>query len=72
MLHRLRESQPKYNEAITFVVVDWDMFRTDEVATSRKIPRRSTFVLIKGGKEIDRLVAETSPDSIKAMLDRGL
>ncbi|MEZ5851114.1 MAG: thioredoxin family protein [Hyphomicrobiaceae bacterium] len=72
MLQRLRESQPEYDKAITFVVVDWDLFRTDEVTTSRKIPRRSTFVLIKGGKEIDRLVAETSPERIKAMLDRGL
>ncbi|MFV0295153.1 MAG: thioredoxin family protein [Hyphomicrobiaceae bacterium] len=72
MLHRLRESQNKYNDAITFVLVDWDTFKDKPVTTSRKIPRRSTFVLIKGGKEIDRLVAETSEKRIKAMLDKAL
>ena len=69
MLQRLRESLPQYNKAITFVLVDWDIFKNDEVTTSRKIPRRSTFVLIKGGKEVDRLVAETGEERIKAMLD---
>ena len=72
MLQRLRESLPHYNKAITFVVVDWDTFKNDEVTTSRKIPRRSSFVLIKGGKEIDRLIAETGEERIKAMLDLAL
>ena len=72
MLQRLRESLPQYNKAITFVLVDWDTFKNDEVTTSRKIPRRSTFVLIKGGKEVDRLVAETGEARIKEMLDRAI
>ncbi len=72
MLQRLRESLPQYNKAITFVLVDWDTFKNDEVTTSRQVPRRSTFVLIKGGKEIDRLVAETGEERIKAMLDLAL
>jgi hypothetical protein len=72
VLQRLRESLPNYNKAITFVVVDWDTFKNDEVTTSRQIPRRSSFVLIKGGKEIDRLIAETGEERIKAMLDLAL
>jgi len=72
VLQRLRESLPNYNKAITFVVVDWDTFKNDEVTTGRQIPRRSTFVLIKGGKEVDRLVAETGEERIKAMLDLAL
>lgn len=72
MLQRLRESLPQYNKAITFVLVDWDTFKDDEVTTSRKIPRRSAFVLIKGGKEVDRLIAETGEERIKAMLDLAL
>ena len=72
MLQRLRESLPQYNKAITFVLVDWDTFKNDVVTTSRQVPRRSTFVLIKGGKEIDRLVAETGEERIKAMLDLAL
>ncbi len=72
MLQRLRESQTNYNKAITFVLVDWDTFKDHEVTTGRQIPRRSTLVLIKGDKEIERLVAETDEARIKAMLDRAL
>lgn len=72
MLKGLRESHPEYNKAITFILVDWDNYRDKPVTTSRKIPRRSTFVLIKGGKEVERLVAGTGEDQIKAMLDLAL
>ena len=72
MLKKLRASYPEYDKSITFVLIDWDTFSTHAVTTSRKIPRRSTMVLIKGGKEISRLVAQTSEQKIKALLDNGL
>ena len=72
MLKELRASNPKYDQAITFMKVDWDKYRRHSVTTSRKIPRRSTLVLIKGGKEIGRLVAVTGKSQIKALLDKGL
>ena len=72
VLKKLRASYPEYDKSITFVLIDWDTFSTHAVTTSRKIPRRSTMVLIKGGKEIDRLVAQTSEEKIKALLDNGL
>ena len=72
MLKKLRASYPLYDKSITFILIDWDTFGTHAVTTSRKIPRRSTLVLIKGGKEIGRLVAQTSEQKIKALLDDGL
>jgi thioredoxin 1 len=72
VLKKLRASYPLYDKSITFILVDWDTFGTHGVTTSRKIPRRSTMVLIKGGKEIGRLVAQTSEQKIKALLDDGL
>lgn len=69
MLEKLRAS---YEKSITFMRVDWDTYRNHKVTTSRRIPRRSTLVLIKGGKEIGRLVAETDKRAIKALLDKGL
>ena len=72
MLKKLRASYPEYDKSITFVLIDWDTFSTHAVTTSRKILRRSTMVLIKGGKEIGRLVAQTSEQKIKALLDNGL
>ena len=72
MLNKLRESEPKYNQSITFVLVDWDTYKKHEVTTSRKIPRRSTLVLIKNGEEVQRLVAQTSEEKIKTLLDIGI
>ena len=72
MLNKLRESEPKYNQFITFVLVDWDTYKKHEVTTSRKIPRRSTLVLIKNGEEVKRLVAQTSEEKIKMFLDIGI
>lgn len=72
MLNKLRESEPKYNQSITFVLVDWDTYKKHEVTTSRKIPRRSTLVLIKNGEEVKRLVAQTSEEKIKTLLDIGI
>ena len=72
MLKELRASSPKYNEAIRFILIDWDTYKRHEVTTSLKIPRRSTFVLIKNGKEAGRLVAATGRTEIKALLDKAL
>ena len=72
MLKQLRASSPKYNKATTFMRVDWDTYKRHSVATSRRIPRRSTLVLIKGGKEVGRLVAVTSVAAIKKLLDKAV
>ena len=64
MLKKLRASYPEYNKSITFVLIDWDTYKGHDVTPSRKISRRSTMVLIKGGKEADRLVAQTSEQKI--------
>ncbi|MFY0610675.1 MAG: hypothetical protein JXQ99_04035 [Hyphomicrobiaceae bacterium] len=61
-----------YNKAVTFMRVDWDTYKRHSVTTSRRIPRRSTFVLIKGGKEAGRLVAVTSEASIKGLLQKAV
>ena len=72
MLTKLRASYPIYNQAITFINVDWDTYSRHPVTTSRNIPRRSTLVLIRGGREVGRLVAETDESAIKSLLDKAL
>jgi thioredoxin 1 len=52
--------------------VDWDTYKSHGVTKSRRIPRRSTLILIKGGKEVGRLVAATGKGTIKSLLDKGL
>ncbi|MCP4089736.1 MAG: thioredoxin family protein [Gammaproteobacteria bacterium] len=72
VINKLRSENPAYNKQITFVRVDWDLFRGDEVTTSRNIPRRSTLLVLKGKKELGRIVAGTSESDIKALMDLGL
>ncbi len=72
ILGQLRAENPAYDEAITFIRVDWDDFSRHEVTTSRNIPRRSTLILLRGDAELGRLVAETRTDQIRALLDQGL
>jgi len=72
VLKKLRAGYPQFNKTITFILIDWDTYKNAEVTTSRRIPRRSTMVLVKGGKEIGRLVAQTSEREIKALLIKAI
>lgn len=63
---------PKYAKAMTFVRVDWDDYKNAAVTKDRKIPRRSTLIVLKGNKELGRIVAGTSSNAIKALMNRGL
>ncbi|MBV6657251.1 MAG: thioredoxin family protein [Devosiaceae bacterium] len=72
VISALRQQNPAYNSAMTFIKVDWDTYRTHEVTTSRNIPRRSTLLVLRGDAELGRLVAGTSEAQIKALMDLGL
>lgn len=71
-INQLRAENPAYDEAMTFVLVDWDQWRTEPVTTSRNIPRRSTLLVLKGNEELGRIVAGTSTTQIKDLMDLGL
>ena len=62
----LLDKNPKY-QSVTLVRVDWDKFRGDSIVKELKIPRRSTLVMFKGGKEVGRVVAQSSADAIEAL-----
>lgn len=56
---------------LTVVKVDWDTYRSSQLVKDLSIPRRSTLVLLKGNRELGRVVAQTSEASIKALLDKA-
>ncbi|MEL6436546.1 MAG: thioredoxin family protein [Pseudomonadota bacterium] len=72
VINALRQQNPAYDRAMTFIKVDWDTYKNDEVTTSRNIPRRSTLLVLKGNDELGRIVAGTGEGQIKALLDLGL
>ena len=72
VINDLRAQNPAYDAAMTFFRVDWDTYRSHEVTTSRAIPRRSTLIVLRGDQELGRIVAGTSEDRIRQLLDLGL
>jgi thiol-disulfide isomerase/thioredoxin len=72
VIDSLLKENPAYAKAMLFVRVDWDEYGDQPVSVDRNIPRRSTLLLLRGNKELGRIVAGTSKKQIKAMLDAGL
>ena len=72
VLTALKAENPAYEQKITFFKIDWDVYSNDTLATSLRIPRRSTLVLLRGREEVSRVVAGTSKAEIKALLDKAL
>lgn len=72
VINALRAEDPTYDDAMTFVKVDWDTYGSHEVAVFRSIPRRSTLIVLRGEDELGRVVAGTSEAQIKALMDAGL
>lgn len=67
----LRKENSAYKKMV-FVRVDWDEYSGDDISTKYRIPRRSTLIVLKGNKELGRIVAGTSKSKIKALMDKGL
>ena len=68
----LKAENPAYEAHISFIVVDWDLYRDAELTKSLNSPRRSTLVVLKGDKELGRIVAGTARADIKALMDTAL
>ncbi len=72
VINALRAENPAYDANLVFVRVDWDDFGRAPVTRDRRIPRRSTLIVLKGDQELGRIVAGTGKSQIKALLDTGL
>jgi thiol-disulfide isomerase/thioredoxin len=72
VLSALRAENPEYAQKIMFFTVDWDQYGKGELSQALNIPRRSTLVALKGREELGRIVAGTSRDEIKALLDAAI
>ena len=72
VINALKAENPAYEQAISFSEVDWDEYGRSDLATSLNIPRRSTLVVLKGNRELGRIVAGTGRAQIKALMDTAL
>jgi thioredoxin 1 len=72
VINALMAENPAYAKAISFINVDWDQWGDGDLVRQLNIPRRSTLVVLKGDKELGRIVAGTGKDEIKALMDLAL
>jgi thiol:disulfide interchange protein len=72
VINALMQENPAYKEAISFINVDWDQWGDSDLVKQLNIPRRSTLVVLKGDRELGRVVAETGKGKIKALMDLAL
>jgi len=72
LINQLRERNPAYDEHLTFVRVDWDVYSDHEVTESRNVPRRSTLLVLNGEEELGRIVAGTDIKMIRELMDLAL
>ncbi|EBA02535.1 thioredoxin-related protein [Rhodobacterales bacterium HTCC2150] len=72
VINALKSKDARYEEAVTFIDVDWDQYSNDKLTAKLNIPRRSTLVVLKGDAELGRIVAGTSKRDIKALMDIAL
>ena len=67
----LIDANEKYR-VVTVFRVDWDTYRNDQITKDLNIRRRSTLVMFKDGKEIDRAVAQTSARAIEPLFEKAI
>ena len=67
----LIKANPDY-AAITVMRVDWDQHRGGALVKALSIPRQSTLVAFKGGREVARAVARTGRADVEALLQAAL
>ncbi len=72
VISALKAENPAYEAGIVFLDVDWDTWKDAVIVSEMNIPRRSTLVVLKGDKELGRIVAGTGRDAIKALMDMAL
>lgn len=68
----LMSENPAYVENVVFVKIDWDAYSNAAITFDLQIPRRSTLVVLKGDEELGRIVASTSREDIKGLMDTAL
>lgn len=72
VISELVKENPNYKKSMEFIRVDWDEFKDSDIRNAYKIPRRSTLLVLRGEDELGRIVAGTSKNDIKALLDKGI
>lgn len=71
LIAKALEENPAY-QSLVFVDVNWDTFGQAQMTHQLKVTRRSTLLVMKGGKEVARLENAPYEHQVRALLDSAL
>ena len=63
-MRALQEGNANY-AAVKVINVDWTIFNKRPIVKELRVPRRSTLIMFNDGKEVARIIAQTSKKSIE-------
>jgi len=72
VINALKAENAAYAQNVVFINVDWDLHKNATLTQMLEVPRRSTLIVLKGDDELGRIVADTSEDAIKGLMDTAL
>lgn len=70
-MRALMEANEKYR-GVTLMRADWDMVAEDVIVKQYAVPRRSTLIMFRKGKEVGRVIARTDEVSIGALFEAAV
>jgi thioredoxin 1 len=69
-LEALREENPAYDAAITFVEADWDTYKDSPLAQQYGVSHRGSLLVLRGDAVVFQSTTHSTKDALKAMLDQ--
>jgi thioredoxin 1 len=70
-IQALRDENPAYDAAITFVEADWDAYQGTPLAKQYGITRRGSLVILRGNEVLAQTSTHSSKDALRALLDQA-
>ncbi len=67
----LKDANESYAN-ITWIKVDWDLYRSDDWVKEMRVQNQSTIVAFKEGEQVGRVIGQTGEGAISALLDKTL
>ena len=67
----LKEGNESYAD-ITWIKVDWDLYRSDDWVKEMRVQYQSTIVAFKEGQQVGRVIGQTGKNALSALLDKTL
>jgi len=67
----LKDGNPDY-KSVKVLMVNWDIHKNSPIRSELEVRRRSTLISFKDGKEIGRVIAQTSAAAIEPLFADAL